>query len=1078
MKKRILSFLLACFMVASTFIISRPIIDVHAVEADETEWIMDPGAFYTGNGTDGPFQIGDFANSGGTFRNVSAWAPAWNQIAWGDANIVAGASAEKWSKQNAWASYKHFYYDKSEGSDLRVNPFSFSDANQDISKPTKATELAVAFTAPEDGIYSYKEVVHSLGYNADGSGTKQVIFKVKKGTAEINATAPELTEDFEGTLKGLVALKKGDVLYFTANAYGTMTLAQADNKLCGAGIDELVIAKLDEEDFVTYEFSSDLTGAVCGTNNAFTLRGYNHVTGEFLDNLNYANGEATVTGITTSTSKFFWLTGEKVRMLPMNAGYDYSSVIEFTAPIAGDYLFDAKFYKEWDYNANTGKIFSNDFLLLNSKMEVLNESTTYNPSATTTRHGLTFDFALKTSVHLEAGESIYLMTRVNANANSYDADYCGARIEYLEVNCKSDHPCSAETLTKVPYTAPDCVNGKPGNLEHWKCSCGVLYANADATSVLFNTDVVIPLDENAHAPATEWTADEVGHWYACNHGCDEKLSYAVHDWSKNDGVCAICDYECTHTNRTTATCNTPETCTNCKMTFGDVDKNNHASEGVYVNTGKGTHRFNRICCDDTDIAEEACTYGDDNVCDKCGYDNTALENAETNNGNALDNYLNKDNADYEDKIVTVVGPQAGDLDDYGVTGNVLPGAEYKLFNIDFDANGNMFLRHHFIIENNAKVYLNGTELTLNNVANTNIYYFDVTPVAGKYHVADAIKVVSGDKEETYNVSLYSYIKIALGEGNVGQLSDKQLTLLKSLYDLNEEAREDKQILVGMANQSKNQIEVYDISVGNMNTPIWTYKTTATTISGFKLRDYAPYGKVVLTAAGKIAEMVSYDTKELIWRTTDSSGNTHSIELLPNGIIVTGGTNPTNHASAPGCTLTFFNLHGEDPSECILEVNFNDAHGVLWDPAYNRLWATGGDVLNAYEVVLNDDGTITLTKDENLSIILPEIHAHDLQPYGKDVNKLLVSTWYNIYLFDKQTGECTSLVKLDSNVKGIGILPTGELVYMYPDGLAETWNTTWINIDDLTTDEDDENPLEIHSDQGRFYKLRVWDAAYQ
>ena len=36
MKKRVLSFLLACFMVVSTFIISKPLVHVHAVEGEQT----------------------------------------------------------------------------------------------------------------------------------------------------------------------------------------------------------------------------------------------------------------------------------------------------------------------------------------------------------------------------------------------------------------------------------------------------------------------------------------------------------------------------------------------------------------------------------------------------------------------------------------------------------------------------------------------------------------------------------------------------------------------------------------------------------------------------------------------------------------------------------------------------------------------------------------------------------------------------------------------------------------------------------------------------------------------------------
>ena len=59
MKKRALSLLLACFMVVSTFIISRPLVDVHAVEFSEGEnqwtlpynWSKDNDTYVSGGKT-------------------------------------------------------------------------------------------------------------------------------------------------------------------------------------------------------------------------------------------------------------------------------------------------------------------------------------------------------------------------------------------------------------------------------------------------------------------------------------------------------------------------------------------------------------------------------------------------------------------------------------------------------------------------------------------------------------------------------------------------------------------------------------------------------------------------------------------------------------------------------------------------------------------------------------------------------------------------------------------------------------------------------------------------------------------
>jgi hypothetical protein len=219
-------------------------------------------------------------------------------------------------------------------------------------------------------------------------------------------------------------------------------------------------------------------------------------------------------------------------------------------------------------------------------------------------------------------------------------------------------------------------------------------------------------------------------------------------------------------------------------------------------------------------------------------------------------------------------------------------------------------------------------------------------------------------------------------------------------------------------------------------------------------------------------MIDYDTKEAIWQTTESSGNSHSIELLPNGIIVTGGTNAKT-AAQPGCTLTFFNLNGADPSKCIYEMDFDDAHGVLWDPKYEVVWALGRDKLTALEVTANEDGSVTVVKNEELSVVMPMDHGHDLQPVYGNSDYLLV-TGTTIKMYNKVTKEFTEVYHEGKSVKGVGILPNGDFLYIYPDGLAETWNSTWINHVDPATGE----ITYIHSNQGRFYKLRVLNFNYQ
>ncbi len=253
-----------------------------------------------------------------------------------------------------------------------------------------------------------------------------------------------------------------------------------------------------------------------------------------------------------------------------------------------------------------------------------------------------------------------------------------------------------------------------------------------------------------------------------------------HEWNGNE-LCINCGSVCTHEGGE-ATCNTSAECTVCGTHYGEFDLENHVDKcGDYSANGNGTHRFNRTCCDATDVASANCEYGDDNVCDKCGYDRT-VEIETEDLKNAINNILNGGTAD-----ITVVGPTTTMDESFVVTKieNAI-GYEYALFNVMFDDNDNVILRNHLVVEGELPtVSVDGEAVTLltDEKCSEGVYYFDITPVAGKYDEGAKV-VINGD---TYYVSLYSYIKLAL-EGTDIELTDAEKTLLRALYDLNEAMR--------------------------------------------------------------------------------------------------------------------------------------------------------------------------------------------------------------------------------------------------------------------------------------------------
>jgi hypothetical protein len=277
----------------------------------------------------------------------------------------------------------------------------------------------------------------------------------------------------------------------------------------------------------------------------------------------------------------------------------------------------------------------------------------------------------------------------------------------------------------------------------------------------------------------------------------------------------------------------------------------------------------------------------------------------------------------------------------------------------------------------------------------------------------------------------------------------------------------------MSNGTTNCVEVYDISGGRMDATslVWS-SNKSSGAAGFKLRNHATYGEVVLSTTGTHAKMISYETKKTLWSTENTPENSHSIELLPNGIIAVGGT--------VGHDIHFYNLNSDDPTAIRFEMPHHDAHGLLWDPKNEVLWGAGSNMLYAYRVSVGEDGSVSVVKDEEMSVEAPEGGLHDLQPYFGNTDWLLVTTANRALIYDKVNktfkdafdGVTNAVTK---SVKGIGIFNNGDMIYIYPDGLLEKWNSTILNYVQAG---DKKISIPINSNMGRFYKCRVWYSDYQ
>ncbi len=216
-------------MVASTFIISKPIVHIHAVDngGDIDSLPMDWKVTGTidANGWElavkGNWQLTTFGNPTDpeTIRDGESEAP----IAYGVDNslspqsyiesrhnreIVANMDVSDW---NTWRIYLDSRYD---GNPKPI--FSGDNESYMIINPAKPNNMtsnpAAVFTAPEDGTYTYSEFVEGVLFEKDGSPVS-VTATVRKNGVLIDAFVPTST-NASRTLEGKVSLKKGELLMF------------------------------------------------------------------------------------------------------------------------------------------------------------------------------------------------------------------------------------------------------------------------------------------------------------------------------------------------------------------------------------------------------------------------------------------------------------------------------------------------------------------------------------------------------------------------------------------------------------------------------------------------------------------------------------------------------------------------------------------------------------------------------------------------------------------------------------------------------------------------------------------------
>ncbi|MBA4020525.1 MAG: hypothetical protein C0483_25475 [Pirellula sp.] len=175
-------------------------------------------------------------------------------------------------------------------------------------------------------------------------------------------------------------------------------------------------------------------------------------------------------------------------------------------------------------------------------------------------------------------------------------------------------------------------------------------------------------------------------------------------------------------------------------------------------------------------------------------------------------------------------------------------------------------------------------------------------------------------------------------------------------------------------------------------------------------------KILITASNSGCALLSYPAGEILWQA--SVTNAHSIELLPRERVVVA-------SSLSGDALVVFDL--ATSQKPLYRTPLRSAHGVVWDPATERLWALGFDELRTYRLENWETAQPSLSLDETFP--LPDDDGHDLRavPHGND---LALTTAKSVLLFDRSTKKFRKHPQVPQleHVKSLDVHPaTGRVV---------------------------------------------------
>ncbi|UYQ92702.1 DUF6528 family protein [Chitinophaga horti] len=238
---------------------------------------------------------------------------------------------------------------------------------------------------------------------------------------------------------------------------------------------------------------------------------------------------------------------------------------------------------------------------------------------------------------------------------------------------------------------------------------------------------------------------------------------------------------------------------------------------------------------------------------------------------------------------------------------------------------------------------------------------------------------------------------------------KKLLLLAPLY-CSAQAPQPTMIL---AEQSQHRIIIVEPYTGKTT---WEWKPDSAHANWFKHPSDAKVvynGKYVITCAsgGGVAMIRIRDKRTMFY--AYAGGNTHSVEILPDGNLVS--------ASSTGNFMTVFKVDTTSKSTYQKQIPLPFGHNVVWDKQRKLLWSAGAHYLYRYKYNFDCERPDFQLID---SVSIPGKEGHDLFPVF-DRDSLWLTSVTHFARVDAATRKMDTMhVKTVSNIKSVSSGPPG------------------------------------------------------